>query len=101
MSLMLELMLAGALAAGGAPDMHVDTQGLHMARPGEALILAGRIRVASRDWCAAHRAVLTPDSVGDPLVCEREMRRRAYAALPQPHRINFVRAGGQTALNRP
>ncbi|WP_135194300.1 hypothetical protein [Brevundimonas intermedia] len=98
---MLGPMLAAALLAGDAPDMRVDAQGLHMARPGEALILAGRIRVASHEWCAAHRAVLTPDAVGDPLVCEREMRRRAYNALPQPHRTHFVRAGGQTALNRP
>ena len=98
---MLGLMLAAALLAGDAPDMRVDAQGLHMARRDEALILAGRIRVASHEWCAAHRAVLTPDSVGDPLVCEREMRRRAYNAMPQPHRTNFVRAGGQTALNRP
>ncbi|TFW11807.1 hypothetical protein EGY25_06975 [Brevundimonas intermedia] len=99
--MMLGPMLAAALLAGDAPDMRVDAQGLHMARPGEALILAGRIRVASHEWCAAHRAVLTPDAVGDPLVCEREMRRRAYNALPQPHRTHFVRAGGQTALNRP
>lgn len=98
---MLGLMLAVALLAGDAPDMRVDAQGLHMARPGEALILAGRIRAASHEWCAVHRAVLTPDAVGDPLVCEREMRRRAYSAMPQTHRINFVRAGGQTALNRP
>jgi hypothetical protein len=28
------------------------------------------------------------------------MRRRAYVALPHPQRIHFVRAGGQTALNR-
>ena len=98
---MLGLMLAAALLAGDAPDMRFDGQGLHMARPGEALILAGRIRAASHEWCAVHRAGLTPDSVGDPLVCEREMRRRAYNAMPQPHRTNFVRAGGQTALNRP
>jgi UrcA family protein len=101
MSLMTELMLAAALVAGGAPDMRVEAQGLNMARPGEALILAERIRVASRDWCALHRAVLTPDSIGDPSVCEREMRRRASHALPWPHRVQFVRAGGQTALNRP
>lgn len=100
MGLMLELMLAGALLAGEAPDMHVDAQGLQMARPGDALMLAGRIRGASRDWCAAHRAFLTPNSVGDPLVCEREMRRRAYNALPWSSRLNFVRAGGRTALNR-
>ncbi|GAW42361.1 hypothetical protein SH203_02777 [Brevundimonas sp. SH203] len=101
MSLMFAAALAGALFAGEAPDMHVDARGLNMARPGEALILAGRIRVASRDWCALHRAVLTPDSLGDPRVCEREMRRRAYVALPRPQRGDFVRAGGQTALNRP
>ncbi|VXB88326.1 conserved hypothetical protein [Brevundimonas sp. G8] len=100
MGVMLELMVAGALLAGEAPDMHVDAQGLQMARPGDALMLAGRIRVASRDWCAAHRAFLTPNSVGDPLVCEREMRRRAYNALPRSSRLDFVRAGGQTALNR-
>ena len=98
---MLGLMLAAALLAGGAPDMRVDAQGLHMARPDEALILAGPIRAASHEWCAAHRSLLTPNSLGDPLVCEREMRRRAYNAMPQPHRTNFVRAGGQTALNRP
>ncbi|WP_428153347.1 hypothetical protein [Brevundimonas sp.] len=100
MGLMLELMVAGALVAGAAPDMHIDAQGLQMARPGDALMLAGRIRVASRDWCAAHRAFLTPNSVGDPLVCEREMRRRAYNALTRSNRLEFVRAGGRTALNR-
>lgn len=98
---MLGVILAGALLAGAAPDMRVDAHDLRMARPGEALILAGRIRVASHEWCAVHRAVLTPDSLGDPLVCEREMRRRAYNAMPQTHRTKFVRAGGQTALNRP
>lgn len=100
MGLMLELVLAGALLTSEAPDMHVDAQGLQMTRPGDALILAGRIRVASRDWCAAHRAFLTPNSVGDPRVCEREMRRRAYNTLPRSNRLDFVRAGGQTALNR-
>ena len=100
MGRMLELVLAGALLTGEAPDMHVDAQGLQMTRPGDALILAGRIRVASRDWCAAHRAFLTPNSVGDPRVCEREMRRRAYNTLPRSNRLDFVRAGGQTALNR-
>nr|WP_316628878.1 UrcA family protein [uncultured Brevundimonas sp.] len=101
MSLMVAAALAGALLAGDAPDMHVDAHGLNTARPGEAMILAGRIRAASRDWCAVHRAVLTPDSIGDARVCEREMRRRAYVALPRVQRVHFVRAGGQTALNRP
>lgn len=100
MGLMIAAALAAALAAGQAPDMHVDAEGLNMARPGEAMILAGRIRAASHDWCAVHRAVLTPDSLGDASVCEREMRRRAYIALPRPQRVHFVRAGGQTALNR-
>ena len=100
MGLMIAAALAAALAAGQAPDMYVNAEGLNMARPGEAMILAGRIRTASRDWCAVHRAVLTPDSLGDASVCEREMRRRAYVALPRPQRMHFVRAGGQTALNR-
>ncbi|WP_292078221.1 MULTISPECIES: UrcA family protein [Brevundimonas] len=84
MGLMIAAALAAALAAGEAPDMHVDAEGLNMARPGEAMILAGRIRAASRDWCAVHRAVLTPDSLGDA----------------SAQRMHFVRAGGQTALNR-
>jgi UrcA family protein len=100
MGLMLGIMLSGVLLTGDAPDMHIDATGLNMARPGEAMILAGRIRVASREWCAAYRQILTPDAAGDSLVCEREMRRRASAALPKSQRIAFVRAGGQTALNR-
>jgi len=101
MNAILGLMLAGALLGGPAPDMRVEAQGLNMARAGDPMILAGRIRAASRDWCAAHRAFLTPDSVGDLRVCEREMRRRASNAIPWSQRLAFVRAGGQTALNRP
>ena len=101
MAIMTGLMLAGLLATGEAPDMRVESRGLDLARPGEALVLAERIRTASRDWCAAYRVVLTPDQVGDPRVCEAEMRRRASHALPMAQRILFIRAGGQRALNRP
>ena len=101
MSLIAGLTLATTLLAGPAPDMSVQAQGLNLARRDEALILAQRIRVASRDWCALNRAFLTPDSIGDPRVCEQEMRRRAVNAIPRTHRVDFVRAGGRTALNRP
>lgn len=50
MGLMIAAALAAALAAGEAADMHVNAEGLNMARPGEAMILAGRIRAASHDW---------------------------------------------------
>jgi len=93
------LMMAGLLATGGAPDMYVDARGLSMARPGDALVLAERIRSASGAWCATHRAVLTPDHIGDPRVCEREMKRRAIHQVPWAERLLFVRAGGQRALN--
>lgn len=100
MAIMTGLILAGLLTTG-APDMHVASRGLNLSRPGDAAILADRIRTASRDWCAEHRAILTPDQVGDPRVCETEMRRRASATLPMRQRVMFVRAGGQRALNRP
>ncbi|MED5538187.1 MAG: UrcA family protein [Pseudomonadota bacterium] len=98
---LMGLMLAAAvLAPGGAPDMRVDAKGLSMGRTGDAAVLADRIQTASRDWCAQHRAVLTPGDLGLPQVCEREMRRRAYYRLPASERRLFVKAGGRRLLNQ-
>jgi hypothetical protein len=89
---LMGLMLAAAvLAPGGAPSM---------GRTGDAAVLADRIQTASRDWCAQHRAVLTPGDLGLPQVCEREMRRRAYYQLPASERRLFVKAGGRRLLNQ-
>lgn len=95
------MMMAGLLASGGAPDMRVTLEGLDLARPEGAQAAAGRIRSASRDWCAAHRGFLTPDALGAPQVCEQEMRRRAYRQIPPVERRLFVRAGGHRALTQP
>lgn len=95
------MMMAGLLASGGAPDMRLTLEGLDLARPEGAQAAARRIRAASRDWCAVHRRVLTPDALGAPQVCEREMRRRAYREIPPVERRLFVRAGGRRALNQP
>ena len=99
MSALLGIMIAGLLATGTAPEMRVDARDLAMARPGDAAVLAQRIQAASRTWCARYRGVLTPNDMGMPSVCEREMKRRAFYQLPREQRRLFVLAGGRRALN--
>jgi UrcA family protein len=82
-----------------APAMTVPAAGLDLSRPADAEVFAERVAAESRRFCAAHRAVITPDQASPP-ACERGMARLAVEGLPTPQWRRFVGAGGMRALSR-
>ena len=103
-------LMAAALtlaASGGEPPsppppvMAVDVADLDLSRPSEAAVFAERLREASRDFCAGHRALVTPRHVAQPRVCERAMRAAALRELSPERARDFRRAGGVSLLYRP
>lgn len=106
----LTLMAAAlALAASGGeppnppppPVMAVDAADLDLSRQSEAAVFAERVREASRDFCAEHRALVTPRHVAQPRVCERAMRAAALRELSRDRMRAFRQAGGVPLLHRP
>lgn len=106
-TLTLLAAVAAAIAHAGEPPapppppvMAVDAADLDLAQPSEAAIFAGRVRDASREFCARHRAVVTPRHVFQPRVCERAMRAAALRELSAERMQAFSRAGGVALLHR-
>ena len=102
-------LMAAALALAAAdeppapppPVMTVEAADLDLSRPAEAAAFAERVRAASREFCAEHRAVVTPAHVAQPRVCERAMRSAALRELAPERMRAFSRAGGVRLLHRP
>ncbi|MFC5343876.1 UrcA family protein [Brevundimonas staleyi] len=91
--LLSALVVATALSQTPAPRMRVAIQDLDLDRPEHVEILVRRTRAASRDYCARHIAVVTPDRMGTPAVCERNMATLAFHALPDHARDSLIRSG--------
>ena len=92
-------LAAALMAEPTAPAMTVPAADLDLSRPADVETFAGRVAAESRRFCAAHRAVVTPERVSPP-ACERGMARLAVEGLSTPQWRRFVAAGGMRALNR-
>ncbi|WGM31253.1 hypothetical protein [Brevundimonas sp. NIBR11] len=91
--LLTALLAAASLAPTPAPPMRVAIHGLDFDRHEDVQVFVRRTREASRDYCALHLAVVTPDRMGTPAVCERGMARLAFEALPERIRADLTRSG--------
>ena len=87
------LVAAATLAHTPAPEMRVTIHDLDFDRREDVLVFVQRTRAASRAYCARHIAVVTPDRLGTPAVCESGMARLAFEALPDHVRQGMIRSG--------
>lgn len=101
MAAALTLAVAGDPPGSPSPPvMAVDVADLDLSRPSEAAVFVDRLREASRDFCAGHRALVTPRHVAQPRVCERAMRAAALRELSPERTRAFRSAGGLAMLYR-
>lgn len=87
------LLAAVALNQTPAPAMHITIGDLDFQRTEDVNVFARRTQIASRAYCARHIAVVTPDRLRSPEVCERAMAGLAFEALPQHARLTLTRSG--------
>ena len=92
--MLLPTLLAAAVVQTSAPQMHVQIRDLDFAQPAHVALFVDRTRAASRDYCARHIALVTPDRTGDPSLCESGMAYLAARALPAQSYAR-LRASGQ------
>ena len=97
--LLTALLTAVSLAHAPAPLMRVAAHDLDFDRREDVQVFVQRTRAASRDYCAVHLELITPDRMGTPAVCERGMTRLAFEALPE-HVRNRLTRSGQSRLFR-
>lgn len=87
------LLAAVALTNTTAPTMRITIGDLDFQRTEDVDVFAQRTRLASRAYCARHIAIVTPDRLRAPAVCERAMAGLAFEALPQDARLTLTRSG--------
>lgn len=68
---------------GPPPLMRVSYAEAELATPGGRALFRNRLDQTTRDFCAAHRSVVTPQHVRASNYCERTMRAAAMRELPQ------------------
>ena len=91
--MLLSAFLAATFAQTPAPQMRVAIHDLDFNRREDVEVFVRRTRLASRRYCARHIAVVTPDRLGTPTVCEQAMASLAFEALPEPARQSLIRSG--------
>lgn len=87
------LLAAAALTHTPAPAMRVTIGDLDFQRSEDVNVFAQRTRTASRAYCARHIAIVTPDRLRAPEVCERAMAGLAFEALPRDAQQALTRSG--------
>lgn len=91
--MLLPALLAVVALADTAPTMRVTIGDLDFERPRDVNVFVQRTRIASRAYCARHIAIVTPDRLRTPEVCERAMAGLAFEALPRDTRQTLIRSG--------
>ncbi len=79
---LLSLALTDPLSTEEAPVMRVAWAEADLATPAGRTRFHNTLDQTTRDFCAAHRATVTPQHVRASNYCERSMRAAAMRELP-------------------
>lgn len=80
------------------PELRVMIADLDFTRPADQDQFVRRVRDASRAFCDRHLEIVTPDRLGDPAICRREITRLAFRALPDRQRQEIALTGRYRAI---
>ncbi len=80
------------------PELRVLIGDLDFTRPADQDQFVRRVRDASRAFCDRHLEIVTPDRLGDPAICRREMARLTFRALPDRQRQEIAMTGRHRAM---
>lgn len=92
------LVSSPAQSVAPAPEMRVAIGDLDFASASGQDEFIRRVHAASRDYCRHHIETVTPDRLGNVIVCRAEMRRLAYRALPASRMQQLAQAGRLRAI---